>query len=231
MQQFFIDTIENAQLSKAQIRQCKTVLRMNKDDMIRIVDKNGKGYLARFENDNLDQLILVEPLVFPKKKAKVTLIMSLIRAEALELTIQKATELAVDHIIFYQAEHGVVRDYGKKTERKLERFATIAKEAAEQSHQQFMPQIGPIISLDEIGDHLAELNLIADVRQDCYADKLVKEAEDIAVIIGPEGGFSDHEREQLAKKGFQSLSLSPFVLRAETAAITALAQLQLVLGV
>ena len=227
MQQFFIDSWQNPTLNKEQIRQCKTVLRMRQGDEIRIVDKKGQGYYARFTTDDCDKFEIGEAITFVQKEIEITLLMSLIRAEALELTIQKATELGVDRIVFYQAEHGVVRDYGKKTQRKLERFALIAKEAAEQSHQQTIPEIGPIIDQRQIDSYLSDLNLLADVHQDDYVHKMIKDKQTVTVLIGPEGGFSDEERTYFTTKGFKGFSLSPFILRAETAAMTALAQIQL----
>ena len=173
MQQFFIEAIASPQLSKEQLRQCKTVLRMKQNDTVRLVDRQGCGVLAKFSDETLETFEILEPLHFPKKKIKTKLIMSLIRAEALELTIQKAVELSVDEIIFYQAQHGVVRDYGKKTERKLARFKEIAKEAAEQSHAQYVPKIGPIITLNQLSSYDADIKLIADVNQDHFAHQRI----------------------------------------------------------
>lgn len=219
MQQFFVESIDPPRLSKEQIHQCKNVLRMKENSMIRLVDDSGKGVLARFTDSALTHLEVVESLSWMQKRYKLHLTVSLIRNERLEWLIQKATECGVDTLHLYRSDHGVVRDFGKREQRKLERLQSIAIEAAEQSHRQFYPKIEGILDLDDI--HKTSETYYADIG--AYPH-IVNELRDknhhtTHVILGPEGGFSEKERSYFKKHGIAPVSLGHHVLRAETASI------------
>lgn len=220
MQQFFVDKLESPWLNNEQRRQCQKVLRMRKGDKIRLVDHQGSGIVAEFVDDTLQNLKQVDVLSWPLKKRKLTLIASLIRNERLEWMIQKACELGVDKIVLLSAEHGVVRDFGDRADRKMERLNLIAKEACEQSYRQFeVPVLGPI-ALSAIADHASELNVYADIGDTAHlVETLGTNVTTISAIVGPEGGFSLHERAQFEKNGFIETSLGDPVLRAETASL------------
>lgn len=223
MQQFYIESLDNTQLSKEQINQCKKVLRMRKDDQVRLVDSLGNGGIYSFTDDTLSSLKLVESLVFSEKKVKITIIAALIRTERLEWMIQKCCELGADKIILFSADHGVVRGFKDKTERKIERFNLIAKEASEQSYRQFPTIIEGVIGLDSLSDYESSLNVYADVKKDAHIFKLMKDHDSVSIVIGPEGGFSDSERNLMSSKNFTVVSLGNQVLRAETASMCACA--------
>lgn len=221
MQQFFINSIENPQLSPDQIKQCSKVLRMRAHDQVRLVDQNGQGAIFSFEDDSLTNLKYVEAIEFDKGSAKITLIASMIRNERMEWMIQKACELGVDKIVLYSAEHGVVKDFGQRTERKLERLNTIALEACEQAYRDHAVEVEGVINAKDLDKYLSEQNLYADVKPLPHIYKQLKGAETISIIIGPEGGFSDKERQNFEHLGFEAVSLGKNVLRAETASMVA----------
>lgn len=220
MQQFFVDSLSAPWLSSEQRNQCRKVLRMRKGDEIRLVNGQGEGIQARFVDDDLDELEVVAPLEWVEKKRKLRVIASMIRSERLEWMIQKACECGVDEIVLYSAEHGVVRDFGKRGERKLERLNLIAKEACEQSYRQFaVPVSGPIV-LKDVPEHLSQLNVFADIGDRPHlVDVIHHDIETVSAIVGPEGGFSEHERDAFVRMGFKEVSLGNHVLRAETASI------------
>lgn len=223
MQQFFT---ENFQLSLDQIRQCKQVLRMRQGDVIRVVDAHGSGFLASFDDDSLETITLNEPIVWSTPTQKVTLIQSMIRNERLEWMLQKSVELGVDTIVLYRADHGVVKDYGKREDRKMARFQEIVKEAAEQSYRQFVPQVVGPIDKHAIKDYLSSVNVRLDIGD--YQPLIGMNAKgDTTLWIGPEGGFSDYERQFASEQGFEIASLGPHVLRSETASLMAVVQARL----
>lgn len=223
MQQFYVDTLKNIQLSKEQHNQCKKVLRMRKDDQVRLVDSSGIGGIYSFRDDTLTSLEFIESLVFSEKKVNITIIAALIRTERLEWMIQKCCELGADKIVLFTAEHGVVRGFKEKTERKMERFNLIAKEASEQSYRQFPTTVEGVITLDSLSEYKSSLNLYADVKKDAHIFKLLKEHDSVSIVIGPEGGFSESERVLMSSKDFSVVSLGNQVLRAETASMCACA--------
>lgn len=222
MQQFFIKNIEDLTLDAEQKRQCKQVLRMRAGDEIRIVDEKGRGVVASFVDDSLQELRVINSIKFPPKQHRTILVMAQIRTKPLEWLLQKATELGVDEIYLYPAEHGVVTGYGSKEKRKLERFQEIVKEASEQSYRQYVPQVHIVSSIHEIFSISSDQKLVADVYDHPFIlNKLSPKDETIQIVVGPEGGFSDHERTLFKDKQYEFVSLSPQVLRAETAGMIA----------
>ncbi|WP_342621341.1 RsmE family RNA methyltransferase [Erysipelothrix sp. P66] len=220
MQQFFIESIEDLQLSADQLHQCRKVLRMQEGDSIRLVDHMGNGVIATFLDDTLTQLKVQESIVWAKKKYKLRIVASLIRSERLEWMIQKACECGVDEIVLYQSQHGVVRDFGKRSERKMERLNLIAKEASEQSYRQYEVPVLGIATLNELPQYQSDLNLYADIGNQPHLIHVVDEATpSITVLVGPEGGFSNDERVKFEAMGYRQVSLGDNVLRAETASI------------
>lgn len=218
MHQFYIEDINDINLSKDQLHQLRNVLRMKKDDVIRLVDQKGIGYIAKFKNDELSEFELIEKIQFTENKVKLKLIASLIRNERLEWMIQKASEVGIDEVVLYSADHGVVKSYGKKEARKIERLNTIAFEASEQSYRQFPLVIKGVINKEDINNELSQLNLFADTNKAPFlTDVFNEDIESISICVGPEGGFSEAERDYFFNLGMLPISLGSRIYRAETA--------------
>lgn len=224
MQQFFIESLKELKLSKEQEWQCTKVLRMRVGDEMRLVDGSGSGILAQLTNMNPIELKEVGVLEFESRKTHITLIASLIRPERLEWMIQKACEVGADRIILMQADHGVVRDFGDRIQRKLERWNLIAKEASEQAYLSAPVTIEGVITKEELESYRSDLNVFADLGPgDHIMSAVLPHHESITIVIGPEGGFSDSEVQYFNSKEFTQVSLGSSVLRAETASIIACA--------
>lgn len=216
MHQFFIEDLNNIQVSKSQKHQLKNVLRMRPNDTIRLVDKKGNGAVVKIMDTDCEVFEIVEHLSFKEKTSKLKCIVSLIRNERLEWMIQKAAETGVDELLLYKADHGVVKSYGSKEKRKLERFNTIALEASEQALRQFPLQITRIIDKTSLEEELLKTNLYADTKIDLphFLDETL---EEVCILTGPEGGFSDEERNYFASLNIKPVSIGDTILRAETA--------------
>lgn len=222
MHQFFIDSLQQIRLSPQQLHQCKHVLRMRQGDTVRMVDTSQHGAIVRFLSDDLDAYDVVQPLEWKPNPIRLRLIASLIRGERLEWMIQKACECGVDDIVLYRADRGVVRDYDQRTQRKLQRFNAIALEACEQAQRNKPVSISAIISKHELAPYLSQANYFADVRSDRHLiNHLSSKQNSLSVLIGPEGGFTDDERQTFITLGIVPVSLGDCVLRAETASIYA----------
>lgn len=220
MHQFYIEDIENIQLSKEQKHQIKNVLRMKQKTQIRLVDQKGQGRVVALVDEMLNEFEIIEPIQFPKKEASLKIIASLIRNERLEWMIQKAAETGVDELVLYQADHGVVKSYGSKETRKLERFQTIALEASEQAMRQVPLKVTKIITKDEIEAELYKPSFYADTVFATHLYDALKPKQDLCVLTGPEGGFSQDERDLFASLGIKPVSLGDNILRAETAPLS-----------
>jgi len=149
----------------------------------------------------------------------------------MEFVMQKAVELGVASICPIMTERSVVKLDQSRLEKKQAQWQAIAVAACEQSGRNQIPQVKKMLSLNEYlqqnNDHL---KLVLDpTGAKTWRDYRFTEAE-FSLLIGPEGGFSQKELQQIISVGFNPLCLGPRVLRTETAAIVALTVLQAVCG-
>lgn len=217
MQQYFIDRKININepvtLREDIIYHLTKVLRST-NKTFRLVDFDGNVFLANLDGNTAK---IIEKLNENNElNTKITVILSLIKQDKFELTLQKLTELGVTRIVPFNAKRCVVKE--TKTEKKIDRYKKILTEAAEQSHRNVIPEIVPAINIKEISKYKSELNLIAYEKQD-QNESLSLNANSITFVIGPEGGFDKDEVEDFIKEGFTSVSLGKAILRAETAAM------------
>ena len=143
---------------------------------------------------------------------KLTIGFALIKGGRPELVAQKLTELGVDAIVPFTAEHSVVRWDPDRATRHTERLRRVAREAAMQSRQVRLPEIGEVAEFAELAAHPGAIR--ADITGNPPS------LDHPTVLIGPEGGWSATERHQL-----NAIRISTSVLRSETAAITTAALL------
>lgn len=164
-------------------------------------------------------------------KNDVVLIASLLKGDKLDLVLQKATELGVEEIVLLQSERSIAKIRNLDRDFKLERFNRIVKEAAEQSKRTRLPLLYRIIHMNELPEIEADVKLMAyEGRQGntssfLSAVKTIKSGQRVAILIGPEGGFSDDEVSEAIEYGYQTVSLGRRILRAETASFYALSVL------
>jgi 16S rRNA (uracil1498-N3)-methyltransferase len=167
----------------------------------------------------------------------ITLLQALPKRERLESVIQKATELGVYSIIPFESEKSVTLAQRDAPQKKSHRWQHIAVKAAQQCRRTRVPQIHPVVPFYEALD-LAEqssLRLLLWEREPSQdlrtalatTDRRVKS---IALVVGPEGGFSPGELEIAREKGYISIGLGRRILKTETAALAAIAILQYQLG-
>jgi 16S rRNA (uracil1498-N3)-methyltransferase len=155
-----------------------------------------------------------------EKNRSLIIAQALPKGDKLDLILQKCTEIGVKAFYFYESAKSPVKI--SKTDKKFERWQKIIKAAVCQSRRNYLPEIKFFKNLTEV---LAEEQKIYYADIDPLAKQLgMISDERLMVIIGPESGFSDKEREVLAGKAAK-ISLGNSVLRTETAAIAAAARL------
>lgn len=160
----------------------------------------------------------------------VTLAVGVPANERMDGLIEKATELGVACIQPLMCERSVLRLAGERAQKKLVHWQGVAIAACEQSGRTRVPQIGPVLSLN---DWLASLPAVADGARWMLslrdAQPLHRLAAPTALISlsGPEGGLTEAEEKAAAAVGFQAVSLGPRVLRADTAPLALLAHFAL----
>lgn len=214
------------------------VLRCREGDRIVVFNARGVERSAAIESLAKRRPVLalgaaVEPL--PEPGAPVLLLQSLVKSDAMDLIVQKATELGVSAVLATRTDFSVVRLDGEaRRQRRLAHWRRIAESACEQCGRHRPPDFMLFDSLEAACRAVpADSTRIAfDTRATTPLNGAAQADPEtgICLAIGPEGGFSPPETELLDDEGFLSLSLGPRTLRAETAAIAAVAGTQLMNG-
>jgi len=161
---------------------------------------------------------------------RVFLAQSLLKMDKMDYVIQKTVELGAAGIIPVITSRSVRRwEAGQKTGKKMDRWQKIAEAAAAQSHRTVLPEIFAPVYLDDLREHLPEHRaLLVCWEAEREGERLSSlsssiDSKEIVILIGPEGGLEPAEVSRLCDQGGKVISLGPRILRAETAALTALA--------
>ena len=176
------------------------------------------------------------PLPSTEPRLRVTLYQGLPKADKMEWIVQKAVELGVHRIVPVSMSRCVVRLDAKDGAKKQLRWQKIAREAGKQSGRCEIPEVEaplPFAALAErVGSH--ERFLIPWEEAGGYSLTAFRrehpEAENIGVLIGPEGGIAPEEIGQLRPAGALPVTLGPRILRTETAGLAALSALYALYG-
>ena len=230
MQRYFIrgavSLNETFVMDDEHVHHIKNVMRAKAGAEFNIVDKEGNAYLAR-----LTELEPVTYEVTEKIESEVelpvdiTLYAPLLKGDKMDLVIQKSTELGVHDFILYKAERSVVKLDEKKEKNRLLRYEKIVREASEQSRRTKIPGISFAGALKTVDFTQYDLVLFAyednNLTGSSIKDILARtDVQTIAVVFGPEGGFTETEAEIF--KSFDNIALGRRILRAETAPLYAL---------
>ena len=161
----------------------------------------------------------------PESTLDLTLVQALPKADAMDMIVQKATELGARTIVPVYAEFSVVRIDGERLDRRVEHWRRIARSACEQCGRHSPPNIlAPAALVDGVRELPRDVAKFAlDPAADVRWAAAPRPANGVVVAIGPEGGFASSDWRQLDASGFMRATLGRRVLRAETAAITACA--------
>ena len=235
MSRFFIsnDNIKNniIKISGDDAKHIKNVLRLKKGENLTICDGNGKDYYCSIKSF-IENEILLDIISFNKSntepKIKVTLFQSLPKSDKMELIIQKCVELGIDEIVPIYTERSIIKvDKKEKELKKINRWQKISESAAKQSNRGKIPIIKPIIKFNTAIENakIFENAIIAYENEYRYSLKNFLSdfnGKNIALFIGPEGGFSKDEINLAINNNIVPITLGKRILRTETAAFSAL---------
>jgi 16S rRNA (uracil1498-N3)-methyltransferase len=211
--------------------QIRNVLRLQPGDEIDVMDGSGEIFHARLvegENGELAAEIIGREWARGEPAAHVTLVAALTQREKFEWILQKGTEIGVSVFQPFISSRTLIQKTSQ-ADRKEQRWKEILREAAEQSGRGCISQIKPTLSLKEV------LAAVSEAREPALAawtdtsqpdlktalSALGGDIQHLAVITGPEGGFSPEELEWMRAAAVQPFNLGDRVLRMETAAILA----------
>lgn len=207
-----------------------TVLRMKIGEKIKVSDGAGWEYEAILKDIERNQLIMA---ITDKQKAavepsvKITLFQGIPKSQKMELIIQKNVELGVVAITPVFMERTIVVDKGN-FHKKITRWQKISDEAVKQCARGFLPEITEPISFEQMVGALDDFDLVIfpyENAKDISIKDILKNfnGKTLAIIIGPEGGFSSKEVAALEALGIEGVTLGKTVLRTETAGMVAVA--------
>lgn len=211
------------------------VLRLGVGDAVTLFNGDGSDYPARIAGlgrGSVEADVSRPVAARGESPLAVTLVQGIARAERMDLVLQKATELGVAAILPVATARSVVRLDAESRQRKRAHWQGVAVAACEQCGRARVPKVGeptPFASwLAEPPRGAARLLLAPDATLALNA--AATGSTSIELLVGPEGGLEDSERDAALAAGFRACRLGPRVLRSETAAIAAIAVLQAVAG-
>ena len=215
------------------------VMRARAGDRILVADDEGKVgeyELTGFTESSVSMRLVQYVEERTESPVEIVLAQCLPKGDKLDLIVQKATELGGNVIVPLASDNCVVRYDSKKAQARQEKWQKIADEAGKQCGRSRLPEVQPV---QPFGEWLREM--AGEQSGDtaicmCYENELQQGMKDFlqgqrtakrfVVIIGPEGGFSLAEAALAKEMGIASVSLGTRILRAETAAISAVALIQ-----
>lgn len=239
MYQFFVEPGQINMVDKSvvilggDVNHIRNVLRMKIGEELNVSNgRDGREYrcaIAAFEEDRVRcelRFIKEDNVELP---SRVYLFQALPKADKMEFIIQKAVELGVYQVIPVEARRCIVKLDERKAASKLARWQGIAEAAAKQSKRAAVPEIKQVLSFERAVEcasrmpvRLIPYELAEGMGRTRELFEALRPGEDIAVFIGPEGGFEPAEVKLAVEKGIEPITLGRRILRTETAGMTVL---------
>ncbi len=227
---FFVSEVRRgaAELTGADAEHLVRVLRAKPGQVYELSD-NRDVYLAEIEivRKSTVTFQILEKLPEPELSVQVILLPALFKFDRFEWLIEKAAELGVTAIQPWEAvrtECGLANASAKR----IARWQKIGNEASQQSRRAYLPRIEPVVRLAKTLQTEANVRLLLD--EDPSAAPILsvlpldrRPSDRVAILVGPEGGWTPQERDQSVLAGWTPSSFGKTILRSETAAIAALA--------
>ena len=227
---------ENAYISGSDVNHIVNVLRMKIGEELLISVKGDWDYLCKIEeieNDRVNLKVL-ESMEQRELPIKLTLLQGIPKSDKLEMIIQKAIELGVSNIIPVKTNRVVVRIDEKKTQAKVNRWNAIAESAAKQSKRSIIPKVLKPQTIDNALEIVKDYGVKLLPYENADGIKKTKDIlnsldskNNIAVFIGPEGGFEEAEVKKSTDSGFEVITLGKRILRTETAGLALLSNIMI----
>jgi 16S rRNA (uracil1498-N3)-methyltransferase len=222
-------------LPAAQARHLVQVLRMKAGARLTLFNGDGLEYEAvilHAAKDAVSARIAGARAALRESPLAVTLGQGVSRSERMDYTVQKAVELGVARIEPVMTSRQVVRLDAARARQRADHWQAIAVSACEQCGRNRVPPVAPVMRLTDwlARDRGAAPGLLFDPAAGCGLRELPRPSGGVILLAGPEGGFTDEERQDALRAGFVAVRLGPRVLRTETAALAALAAMQMLWG-
>lgn len=237
MSRFFVtpDAVGDAAIritDREDLHHMTKVLRLKPGDEIEVSDGTAWEYRGVLRLVTTEESVadIVDKQAFAREPGiQITLFQGMPKQGKMELIIQKAVELGVSRVVPVFTDRSVVTDNGKM-DKKIQRWQKIADEAVKQCRRGKIPEIGEDLNFSQMAEQLKDYDCVLfpyeneeDRSLKAGLRSLTEKPKNLAIIIGPEGGFSDREAALLKEKGALCVTLGKTILRTETAGLAAIA--------
>lgn len=222
-----------ATITDSEHHHLRNVLRVKPGETLRIIDGQGNVYTAEVLDTGANQ-ILTEARILThefhtKGSRSLTLFQGLPKSDKMELILQKTTELGVTQIVPMHSEHALQ----EPSQNRFERWQRVVISATKQCQRAWLPELCSPQTFEASLEQLQTFSLCLffnpDPEQESRTQHIksvlreASQASTIALLVGPEGGFSDQEVAAAIENGCVPVTLGANILRTETAAIVAVA--------
>jgi 16S rRNA (uracil1498-N3)-methyltransferase len=214
-------------------RHVTQVLRLAADAPLILFNGDGCDYSARLlplqreaTRVRIDAVTAPEPA----PPLQIQLALGVSKGERMDYALQKAVELGVTRLMPLFTARSQVRLDGERLARRLEHWRGVVIGACEQSGRRRMPQLDSALALETWLAQWSNGGYLLDPLAAQALTEIPAPAGQITLLIGPEGGLSPSERQQVNHQGIQGVRLGPRILRTETAPLAAIAVIQALWG-
>ena len=213
----------------------RNVLRVKTGETITLLD--GKGLCCEVIIEQISKSKLLAKVIRrwreEDKTVPVTIIQALPKGDKIELVLQKGTELGVRCFQPMTSAHAIPQFDSDRFSKREDRWRRIVSEAARQCRSAVLPEIKPIQPLSKIlTEQTPDLKLALWENSAVPLSSILptQKPEGVRILVGPEGGFTEHEINAITAAGFQNVHLGPRILRTETAGLAVTPILQYLYG-
>ncbi len=236
MYNFFVDNNQingnKVEILGDDYKHISRVLRMSVKEKISVsIKQTEERFLTEITSIDNEKVIctIIEKFQSSESSVNITIYQGIPKSDKMEQIIQKSVELGAKAIVPVEMKNCIAKI--KDPDKKITRWQAISEAAAKQSKRNIIPKIEYPLNILEMYNEFNKYNLVL-VAYENEKDigikeifKKYKNAKDIAIIIGPEGGLTENEVKQVENKGGISVSLGKRILRTETASLALLSMI------
>jgi 16S rRNA (uracil1498-N3)-methyltransferase len=239
MHRFFVSpdgfSEKTATIKGPDVNHIRRVLRMKPGDRVEVIDGEGFQYevvLAEVERDYVRGEILSKTAMQTESPVNIRMGQALIKGNAFDLLVRKAIELGVHSIGAIRTQRCVARLAKESESYRTQRWQRIAEEASKQCGRSRVPEIhSTVLSIEEFCQQSSDCDLKLVFWEEEQKTRLQDitapgSVTSIAFLAGPEGGWAAEEVDFLKQQGFQTVTLGPRLLKADSASLVILSLLQ-----
>lgn len=205
------------------------VRRLRVGERVALTDGRGRWVTGPVETTGKRRFVVrVEGSeLLPEPQPALRVVQALPKGERGELAVEVLTEIGVATIVPWSASRSIAVWKGERASRSLARWRATAREAAKQSRRAWHPEVTELADLDDVVRRVAAAGLALVLHE--TAERSLGDLDvpigDVVLVVGPEGGLTDHEIATLEAAGARAVRLGPEVLRTSTAGLAAAAAL------